>query len=126
MKAKRASRAVAAFLARAKSAKAKAFNSVGHGFDVRAEAKHLVGTKLSHQSEALHVSFLALPKRFSRQSTPSDNSLREIHIPRLVESLSWVGVLLDSYGIGSQRLGISCQKAVNNQIQRRVGYVWEL
>ena len=35
VKAKRASRAVAAFLARAKSAKAKAFNSVGHGFDVK-------------------------------------------------------------------------------------------
>ena len=66
VKLKRASRAAAAFLARAKSAKAKPFNSVGHGFDLRIVAKHLVGTILNHKNEALHVSFLSLPKGFSR------------------------------------------------------------
>ena len=68
VKKKRASRAVAAFLARAQTANARAFDSVGHGFDLRAEAKHLVGTALNHEQESLHVSFLSLPKGFSRRS----------------------------------------------------------
>jgi len=63
----RATRAAAAFIARAKAAKTEAFESVGHGVDLRAEARQLVGTILNHEGEALHVSFLSLPKEFDLQ-----------------------------------------------------------
>lgn len=66
----RATRAAAAFIARAKAARAEAFESVGHGVDLRAEARHLVGTVLNHEGEALHVSFLSLPKGYSHPERP--------------------------------------------------------
>lgn len=74
IKEKRASRAVAAFLARAESADLKVFDSVGHGVDLRAEVKHLVGAILNHENEALHVSFLSLPKSFAQSRTRSNRN----------------------------------------------------